>query len=118
MKQVFDTLKSKTERKIFIVWIAICRLMFPLHVSANALQQSSLFRGVQNLIRDAITVLTLLTAGTVAFFFIKNMYKVVTGEEDEKPAAKKNAKNTLVIGVLIICAEVLVNLIFGYFTAG
>lgn len=118
MKQVFDTLKSKTERKILIVWIAICRLMFPLHVSANALQQSSLYKGVKNLISDGITVLTLLTAGIVAFFFIKNMYKAITGTEDEKPVAKKEAKNTLVIGVLIICAEVLVNLIFGYFIEG
>lgn len=115
-KQNKRTLMNKAERRVLIIGAALSRLMLPLHVSAtNKLENTIIYKGLKALIQDAINVLTLMTAGVVAFFFIKNLYKYITGEDDEKPAAKKSAKNTIVIGLLIIMAEVIVNVVFSYF---
>lgn len=115
-KQNKRTLMNKAERRVLIIGAALSRLMLPLHASAtNKLENTIIYKGLKNLIQDAINALTLMTAGVVAFFFIKNMYKYVMGEDDEKPAAKKSAQKTIVIGVLIILTETIVNVVFSYF---
>lgn len=116
MKKIKKTsLRKSVEKKVIGIYLALCSLFMPMHVSAGELEQSTLVQGAIKLIGDAISVATIMTAGVVVFFLIKHMYKYICGEDDEKPVASKNAKRTLVVGVLIIAAEVIVNVLFGYF---
>lgn len=116
MKDKIKRIQGNIKGRTLIILAGIYRLIFPMRVSAaNKIQDTKLYKGTQNLLNDAITALTVITALVVIVLLIKHKYDEMTGEENDKPAAKKNFKKTLVNGVIIICAEVIVNVVFSYF---
>jgi len=102
-------------KKAFLLGTMIQGLFTTLSVNAGALGDSKLVSGTKNLISDGTTVLIGLEAAVVVFLFIKNLVQFKTGEEEEKPKHKKNAKNVLILGVLVITASGTIGVLFSYF---
>ena len=98
-------------RLLLLLQCLSCKLM----VNATSLADTKLVQGSLKLIDDATKIAMLFVAGITVICELVIGFKYMVGEEDEKPKLKKNAKLTLVVGVLIICIAGLVNVVFGYF---
>lgn len=80
------------------------------------LQDSTLVTGTQALVSDAINVFMILTASVTALIVMYNLFRQMAVDEQEKPKYKKGWKTALIIGVCILLTEVIINVIFSYYT--
>lgn len=105
-------------KKIFMTWSGWMYLLNPMNVfasEANKLENSNFVKGWKELIADGTKVGLGVTAGLVAIIEIVLGIQYVTGEDESKPALKKNMKTILLVGAFLVSVEGIVTVIFSYF---
>lgn len=96
--------------------IIVSSMMLSLAVGMTVFAgEPKIISGTKKLLTDAGTWLTGLIAAATIAAAIFNGLKWQAAGKDEKPAAAKAVKNSIVIGVICTCLSGIITLVFGYY---
>lgn len=100
------------------VQIMVCSMVLSLAfgMTVFAKGEPKIISGTKKLLTDAGTWLTGLIAAATIAASIFNGLKWQAAGKDEKPAAAKAVKNSIIIGVICTCLSGIITLVFGYYT--
>lgn len=98
------------------IQIIVCSMVLSLAFGMTAFaNEPKIVSGTKRLLTDAGTWLTgLIAAATIAASIFHGLKWQAAGK-DEKPAAAKAVKNSIVIGVICTCLSGIITFVFSYY---
>lgn len=110
--------KTKKHIKVISTYMAVLTATILYTTTARAAGEDVpvIVSGTLELLNDAKGWIMLLTlAITVVLALIKGIMWQ-KADEQEKPAAKKSFTHVIILGVVILCVEGIITLVFSYYT--
>lgn len=86
-----------------------------IKVQATGFKNTKLYKGTMAMFKDGEAALLLVEASFIVILEIKTGIKYQQAEDDEKRKYKKEAKSTLMAGILIMTISSLIPVVFGYY---
>ena len=121
MKQIKEIRK---EKKVTTMYQAIFKKVFLigtflqcifLSVPSFALENTKKVTGTKSLLGATIGVILGIEALIVTVLFMKELVAYKLGDEQEKPKHAKAAKNTIILGILVMTASGIITAVFSYY---
>lgn len=108
-------MKKKEMAKKAVITLGCGMIMYLSYSMTVFAGEPKIISGTKRLLTDAGTWLTgLIAAATIAAAIFNGLKWQAAGKE-EKPAAAKAVKNSIIIGVICTCLSGIITLVFGYY---